>query len=144
MKCNYCLTTFNPHQQQNEFNTGRVSTNGNIGILKSTHCPECAGLIVTIVWRSPPTANDGQWATVTEEHIYPRAGVRPNAPPEVDPSVAADFNEACLVIGDSPKAAAALGRRCLQHVLREKAGVKPTDLYKEIGEVIDNGLVHTT
>ena len=45
--------------------------------------------------------------------------------------------EAALVLSDSPKAAAALGRRCLQHLLREKAKVKPQDLFNEIQEVID-------
>lgn len=33
---------------------------------------------------------------------------------------------------DSPKASAALSRRCLQAVLREKAGVQPSDLSREI------------
>ena len=47
--------------------------------------------------------------------------------------------EAALVIADSPKASAALSRRCLQHVLREKAKVKKQDLAKEIQEVLDNG-----
>ena len=40
------------------------------------------------------------------------------------------------MVADSPKASAALGRRCLQHLLREKAGVKPNDLSKEIDEVL--------
>ena len=45
--------------------------------------------------------------------------------------------EACLVLADSPKASAALSRRCLQHILREKAKVKiPNDLGKAIAEVV--------
>ncbi len=80
-------------------------------------------------------------ALVREERVYPRVGARPKAPPEVDAVAAEDYNEACLVVGDSPKAAAALGRRCLQHVLREKAGVNPTDLSKEIQQVLDEGLL---
>ncbi|MGD0115877.1 MAG: DUF4145 domain-containing protein [Dehalococcoidia bacterium] len=43
-----------------------------------------------------------------------------------------------MVLADSPKASAALGRRCLQMVLRDKAGVKPSDLSKEIDEVISS------
>lgn len=50
-----------------------------------------------------------------------------------------DYREAASVLADSPKASAALSRRCLQHVLREKAGVKPQDLAKEIDEVIASG-----
>jgi hypothetical protein len=42
------------------------------------------------------------------------------------------------VWGDSPKAAAALGRRCLQSLLREVAKVKPGNLADEIQQVIDS------
>jgi hypothetical protein len=54
-----------------------------------------------------------------------------------------DFNEAALVLRDSEKASAALSRRCLQSILRDKAGVKPTDLYNEIEEVISSGKLPT-
>lgn len=43
------------------------------------------------------------------------------------------------MLSDSPKASAALSRRCLQNVLREAAKVKPGDLYNEIQEVLDRG-----
>jgi hypothetical protein len=42
------------------------------------------------------------------------------------------------VLGDSPKASAALSRRCLQNVLREAAKVKPSDLSTEIQEVLNS------
>jgi hypothetical protein len=44
-----------------------------------------------------------------------------------------------VLITDSPKASAALGRRCLQHLLREAAKVKPGNLADEIQQVIDSG-----
>ena len=46
-----------------------------------------------------------------------------------------DLLEACKVLQDSPKASAALSRRCLQMVLRDKAGTKSKDLYDQIEEV---------
>jgi len=46
--------------------------------------------------------------------IYPRTGGRNPAPQEVDDFIAEDYNEACLILNDSPKASAALSRRCLQ------------------------------
>jgi Domain of unknown function (DUF4145) len=49
-----------------------------------------------------------------------------------------DYSEACLVLPDSEKASAALSRRCLQHVLREKAGIKRGDLASEIQQVLDS------
>jgi hypothetical protein len=41
-----------------------------------------------------------------------------------------------LVLNASPKASAALSRRCLQLLLREKAGVKASDLSREIDEAM--------
>ena len=43
------------------------------------------------------------------------------------------------MVPDSAKAAAALGRRCLQNLLREVAKVKPGNLANEIQQVIDGG-----
>jgi hypothetical protein len=55
---------------------------------------------------------------------------------EVPEELSADYKEACLVLPDSAKASAALSRRCLQVLLREVAKVKPSDLSREIGEVL--------
>jgi len=49
--------------------------------------------------------------------IYPRRPTRPPAPVEVPDDLARDFNEAALVLGDSPQSSAALSRRCLQALL---------------------------
>lgn len=68
--------------------------------------------------------------------MRPRGAARP-VPPEVDEHYAADFREASTVLSDSPKASAALSRRCLQTLLRDKVGVKPGDLYNEIQQVLD-------
>jgi hypothetical protein len=70
--------------------------------------------------------------------IWPFLNDRPICPPEVPSHIADDYAEACLVLKISPKASAALSRRCLQNILREAAKVKPSDLSKEIQEVVDN------
>lgn len=67
---------------------------------------------------------------------YPKAPTRPAPPSQVPSEFAEDYIEAALVIIESPKASAALSRRCLQHILREKAAVKHSDLAKEIDQVI--------
>jgi hypothetical protein len=54
-----------------------------------------------------------------------------------------DFVEACEVLSLSPKASAALSRRNLQAIIRDKAGVKEKDLNFEIQAVIDSGKVPT-
>ncbi|MFZ0686079.1 MAG: DUF4145 domain-containing protein [Terriglobales bacterium] len=71
--------------------------------------------------------------------FHPKEGAsRKPVPPEAPNGLAADYNEACLVLSDSPKASAALSRRCLQIILREYAKVKPQDLSKEIDEVLES------
>ncbi|MBE2244693.1 MAG: DUF4145 domain-containing protein [Burkholderiaceae bacterium] len=71
--------------------------------------------------------------------VRPKTASRPLPPSEVPIEFAKDYVEAALAIGDSPQASAALSRRCLQHVLREKSGVKPADLAKEIDQVLNSG-----
>jgi Domain of unknown function (DUF4145) len=70
--------------------------------------------------------------------VFPKGSARP-VPSEVPAQYAGDFKEACLVLPDSPKASAALSRRCLQAVLRDKAKTKAKDLADQIQEVIDSG-----
>ena len=70
--------------------------------------------------------------------VYPKASNRGPVPAAVPKEFADDYVEACLVLTDSLKASAALSRRCLQHILREKAGVKRGDLASEIQQVIDS------
>jgi hypothetical protein len=70
--------------------------------------------------------------------VHPKGISRSPTPPEVPPEFATDYAEACLVLPDSEKASAALSRRCLQHLLRERAGVQKNDLAKEIQQVLDS------
>jgi hypothetical protein len=44
--------------------------------------------------------------------------------------------EACNVLKDSPRASAALSRRCLQDLLKEKGGAKKRDLNDQIEEMM--------
>ena len=52
--------------------------------------------------------------------------------------MAKDFREAACVLPKSKKASAALSRRCLQFILREKGGTKSGNLSKQIDEVLNN------
>ena len=62
----------------------------------------------------------------------------PRAPEEVPPEFAEDYEEAAAILERSPKASAALSRRCLQHILREKAGVQGRNLKEEIEALINS------
>ena len=68
--------------------------------------------------------------------IFPKGTGRPPAPQEVPADIAADFNEACLVLADSPKASAALSRRCLEQLLHERN----VSTKHNLSEAIDDAL----
>ncbi len=70
-------------------------------------------------------------------YAQPRSYSRP-VDPHVPPNIAEDYREAAAVLELSPKASAALSRRCLQHVIREHLEIKKRDLYNEIQVVLDS------
>jgi len=107
--------------------------------IKVTICPTCGKATMRLLHVNRYLADSiNTDPKELEMHIYPRLSARTRCPPEVPDVFAEDFNQACLILYDSPKAAAALARRCLQHILREKGGVKKGNLSKEIDEVIDS------
>ena len=106
--------------------------------------PECGKLILYLVLGSAEPIGIGfrsyGFDTVKGRiMVHPKGSGRPPVPSEVPTMLADDYSEACLVLPDSAKASAALSRRCLQNLLREKAGVKHTELADEIQQVIDSG-----
>jgi hypothetical protein len=52
-----------------------------------------------------------------------------------------DFVEASTVLPFSSKASAALSRRCLQPILKDKAGVDDKDLFDQFEEIAGSGKV---
>ena len=101
---------------------------GNRKSLNYVQCPVCWGMTLILMQ--------------VEKHlevVYPRTTNRPPLSEHVPEQYREDYREAALVLADSPKASAALSRRCLQAVLRNEAGVGPSDLYSEIEATIENG-----
>jgi hypothetical protein len=108
-------------------------------------CPSCREAIITLICghfsSTPRASNTNTFVFIHDQVIaaWPKTSLRPPCPPEVPKEITNDYNEACLVIADSPKASAALSRRCLQNLLRDAAGVTPGDLAKEIQQVLNSG-----
>jgi hypothetical protein len=105
---------------------------GVSGSLQTARCPACGQLLVRL---SVLSSTAGQLAR-GEIYLFPESRPR-RAAPEVDDSFARDFGEACLLVTASPRASAALGRRLLQRIIREKAGIKRRDLSQEIDALIE-------
>jgi len=93
-------------------------------------CPACGkdilgfGLGTIVPGRGLTAPND--W-----RQVFPQGSNRGPVPKEVPADIAGDYNEAALVLELSPKASAALSRRCLQSVLRG-AGYAQRDLAVQI------------
>jgi hypothetical protein len=125
MKCNHCRVEFHA---QRVFTPIGQDVDAFWGVTEYT-CPKCGKLNLFLV-----SGKDEETKTL----IRPKGASRPFAPPEVPSGIAEDYNEACLVLADSPKASAALSRRCLQHLIREVVGIKPKSLAKEIDEILNS------
>ena len=138
MKCPHCTTDF--HDTEKQYFVGEDSQGKwGIGVCR---CSACKALIMRLFcadeYYPPPNPNGFMGETISYL-IRPKIASRPPVPPEVPKAYGDDYKEACLVLADSPKASAALGRRCLQHLLRGEAEVKHQDLFNEIQEVINRG-----
>jgi hypothetical protein len=89
-------------------------------------CPECYELIVML-------EQNKEGDPIKKYLGYPAGQIVPREVPlEVTDPYRQDFQEACLVLPISPKASAAISRRCIQAVLREKAQTKSKDLNDQI------------
>lgn len=103
-------------------------------------CQNCEGAIILLVGHSRLPLHAEVEPVV--RLVNPKGITRP-VPPEVEQRLADDFKEAVAVLPDSPKASAALSRRILQDILREKGGAKPSNLESEIEEVVNSGKLPT-
>lgn len=91
-------------------------------------CAACSGLIVVAHVKRKEGAET--------QPLWP-ADVRPDRSPRDLPEVIARaYHEARHVLAHSPQAAAVLARRCVQHVIREKLGLKESALFAEIQKAL--------
>jgi len=104
--------------------------------ITTCQCPNCGRVIATIERLEP--VRDVGLVSRSEHVVWPMSSGRSPAPPEVPSQIANDFEEAGLVLPFSPKASAALSRRCLQSVLRDAGKTKYKDLSRQIDEVLPN------
>jgi hypothetical protein len=127
MKCPHCLVNYHSKPPS----TNLIIDNEWQWMASREICPSCGKAIIWLDKYSKQT-------NILQQRLpaYPKVASRSPVPKEVPNEFGEDYKEACLVLSDSPKASAALSRRCLQHILREKAGVRPQNLSSEIDEVL--------
>jgi Domain of unknown function (DUF4145) len=143
VKCPHCLVEFHGDQTWWSVSIGKDA--GGAWLLVRRECPGCRKYVLELENGPVPV----QWveghlrvrlAPVNRTiQVWPRGTARTPLGDEVPADIAEDYREACLVLNDSPKASAALSRRCLQNLLRGYAGVAKGNLSSEIQQVIDAG-----
>lgn len=139
MKCPHCLHAY--HSPENR--THIVNDKLGSWFIVERRCSNCELANFTLCnsegWSHPRPAGKIKSSTL----VHPYGSSRPPCPIQVPKPIAEDYTEACLVLPLSPKASAALSRRCLQHLLRDAAGVNAHNLAEEIQQVIDGGKLPT-
>jgi len=134
MKCMHCLVEFHSKKEESYINKDA----DGYWVIHAYACPACNRLNLFLVNGSSYGNGLISNSITNLIAVRPLGTTRPPCPQEVPLGIANDYKEACLVFPFSSKASAALSRRCLQNLLRDAAKVKPSDLSKEIQEVIDS------
>lgn len=138
MKCPHCAIDFHASEKTKYIGS---DPQGHWGI-GYQYCSACSKLIVRLFASGDYIVTHNAWGKELVSYLVrPKVAGRDPVPPEVPTEYSEDYKEACLVLSDSPKASAALSRRCLQHILRGKANVKHSDLYQEIQEVLNRDIL---
>ena len=148
-KCPHCLVAYHSTFSEPQRTQPIGEDTDGYWWFRNEACPACKKQIIWLGFSEEKMGGPGVYpgqpfGERRWELVRPKASGRPPVPTEVPEEFAEDYREACLVLADSPKASAALSRRCLQHILRERAQVKsPNDLARAIQEVVDDPKVST-
>jgi len=158
MKCPFCqIEYFDNAKTQFSFSEPLVENVGNsrgvLGYLSCNvierKCPSCGktnismrrynkgGAFQPLTVVSASDLHNIERPINEEILLYPRYAISTFPSVEIPPHILKDFIEAGQILHDSPNASAALSRRCLQTILREKAKVSPSELYYEIQEILE-------
>lgn len=127
MKCPHCSVTIYLELFCNQIRS--VKKHSKYAVQAGV-CPDCDQEVLMLY--TAMTQDSGLKFVRT---FMPDGVRRGPVPTEVPSKIASDYMEACNTISVSPKASAALSRRCLQAILNEK-GYTGKDLAKQIDALL--------
>lgn len=112
--------------------------------VNSGFCPDCNNFVAMLHIYEVTTSHMQIVTTHIKNiryrrYIIPGGCLEKSLPTEVPDEYAKDYIEARLILEDSPQASAALGRRILQHLIREKVGIRERTLDREIEKIVESG-----
>jgi hypothetical protein len=134
MKCPHCLHAIHS-AEKTVFSELDVDGHWRIQVQV---CPHCSRFVMALE-KITVFQNGAVRDTISRTYFRPRSSSRPQADASVISPYRDDYHEACAVIADSAKASAALTRRCLQAVLRDKGGFAQKDLADQISAALSEG-----
>lgn len=133
MKCPHCNISFHPAWAYDGLYRNGHET---VWYTRICTCPSCYNDIVYMSEGNPVSLDRIPSHNLEWKAVFPKSTGRDPVPVEVPSNIAKDYEEACSVLEISPKASAALSRRCLQTMLRAN-GYKAKDLYMEIDQLLN-------
>lgn len=149
MECPWCLTKSSRlHYDVRAHHIGENTEGSKGGQIIWYNCPECGEIIVyfhkdnsqvsTFGLKPEPGRETGIIYQIPKDVVlvFPKTREMPDTE-SIPDDYKSDYIEAYNVLDISPKASAALSRRCLQRLLRERAEVTPGILVDEINQVLD-------
>lgn len=136
MNCLHCGHAVYPTVQDFALNTDKK---GDWSI-RAENCANCSNNTFTL---SCTKYQINRGPNTERFTVYPTSTGRSPVPSDVPLDIAEDYTEACKVLALSPKASAALSRRCLQNILHSTLNIRKANLYKEIQEAIDTNRLPT-
>ena len=109
---------------------GRYMANTQVIVCPNT---ECRKQSISLTLRETDAYhNDGR--VLYQWDLLPESSAKP-FPDYIPQQIRNDYEEACLIQNQSPKASATLSRRCLQGIIRDFWGVKKGRLVDEINQL---------
>jgi hypothetical protein len=120
-RCPHCRVVSEQNWQAVEWNRYNNDTDVG-GISKCSNCNDYT------IW-------------VDGEMFYPKASIAPRAHRAMPDVVRRDFDEARLVVEDSPRAAAALLRLAIQRLVEDELDADGGSLYDQIGDLVEKGVI---
>ena len=119
--CPHCRTVSQHNWQKIRYNFNRGGE--NLGYI--SRCSNCEEYTV--------------W--IDDDMVFPKASTAPHPHEEMPNDIQRDYNEARLVLDDSPRAAAALLRLSIQRLLENHFDADGYSLNDEIGNLVEDDVI---
>jgi len=138
--CNQVATITDNNVSHSFHQFDRGNKDGDLGISTDVIvCPNstCREYVITAFLRKTKFVASGRVWTGDALSLWtlrPKSNAR-TFPDYIPAAILSDYNEACLIANDSPKASATISRRCLQGIIRNFWGISKPRLIDEIGEL---------